>query len=98
MNAIKKLQVRIIDATMLNCEKATFLITKSEFEKLSCVDSVRLKIHLMGCKFCNNFKKQSEIISYALKKVDEIKPEGELSLSEDQKERIKKSIAENLNK
>ncbi len=79
---------------MLNCDTATLLITKGEFTKLSCVEKLQLKMHLMGCKFCRRFKQQSEFISYAIRQADRIPEKGNLRLylTDEQRERLKKKI------
>ena len=54
-----------MEKIMLDCDHATFLITKSEFEKLGCVQKIQLKMHLAYCKFCRRFAQQNKIISEA---------------------------------
>ena len=94
MNRLKKIWGKGMDKIMLNCDTATLLITKGEFEKLSCREQLQLKMHLAGCKFCRRFKKQSEFISYALKQAA-FPPKENLSLrlSEEQKQRIKEKMS-----
>ena len=93
MNRLKKIWVKGMDKIMLNCDTATLLITKGEFEKLSCREQVQLKMHLAGCKFCRRFKKQSEFISYALKQVAFPQKEDlKLHLTDQQKENMKKKM------
>ncbi len=76
---------------MLSCDTATLLITKSEFEDLSCVDNLRLKMHLASCKFCRRFKIQSEDISLQIKKISNIdNKEIKHRLNSEQKERLSK--------
>ena len=83
-----------MDKIMLNCDTATLLITRSEFEKLSCTDQIKLKMHLAGCKFCRRFKKQSEFISYALKQAPPFTEKGKLPLrlNEEQKQKMKEKM------
>ena len=93
MNKMKKIWVKSMDKIMLNCDTATLLITRGEFEKFSCTDQVRLKMHLAGCKFCRRFKKQSAFISYALKQAAFPDKENlKLHLSEEQKKRMKEKL------
>ena len=96
MNRIKKIAVKSMDKLMLSCDTATMLITKSEYTKLTCIESLQLKMHLAGCKFCRRFKKQSELISYAIKQ-DLAPPEKsnlKVKLSPQQKEKLKESLKE----
>jgi len=86
-NILKKMK----NGMMLSCDTATLLITKSEFEKLGCVDSIRLKMHLASCKFCRRFKEQSVEISHQIKKLSNIENTATAhTLSEEQKERLSK--------
>ena len=93
MNNIKKIWVKSMDKVMLNCDTATLLITRGEYEKLGCLEQLQLKMHLAGCKFCRRFKKQSEFISYALKQAALPQKEDlKLHLSDQQKENMKKKM------
>jgi len=67
---IKKMMIRGMDAVMLTCEEATYLITKSEYVKLGCIKRMQLKMHLMGCVFCRRFKLQSELINENLEQLE----------------------------
>jgi len=44
---------------MLSCDTATLLLTKGEYEKLSLMDELRLKMHLASCKLCRRFEEQT---------------------------------------
>lgn len=67
---IKQMMIRGMDAVMLNCEEATYLITKSELTKVGCVKRMQMKMHLMGCELCRRFKLQSEFINENLKQLE----------------------------
>ncbi len=67
------MMIRGMDAVMLSCEQATFLITKSEFEKVGCIKRMQLKMHLAGCELCRRFKIQSELIDQSLKTLEDLK-------------------------
>ena len=62
-NVFKKLK----NGMMLSCDSATLLITKGEFEKLSLMDELRLKMHLASCKLCRRFEEQSAEMSQQIK-------------------------------
>ena len=83
---------------MINCNEATYLISRSELEKISCSERISLKIHLLGCKYCLRFKKQVKIISNQITKSKEYIEEGKFlySLSPKQNEDIQKSIENQL--
>lgn len=78
---------------MYTCEKATELIEKEETEKLPLLTKMRLKMHLMVCATCSNYKKQSLFLSVWIKnkkasRVDTVR------LSEDSKKEMIKKIKE----
>lgn len=92
---IKQMMIRGMDAVMLNCEEATYLITKSEFEKVGCVKRMQLKMHLAGCKLCRRFKIQSDIIDKSLKTLEDLKLNQNMSgahLSEEKKKEMQETI------
>ena len=52
---------------MLDCKSATLLVTKKLDGNISFWERIRLKTHLLNCKFCYNFNIQSEKIDAVLK-------------------------------
>ena len=48
---------------MLNCEQATFLIAKEMSVTLTFTERIKMRFHLMACKYCSLFKKQSRFIN-----------------------------------
>lgn len=66
---------------MLSCDKATFYITKRDYQKLSCKENLQLNMHLMGCKICRAFNRQNAIISRQLNILKEEPPITKLSES-----------------
>ena len=88
-NILKKIK----NGMMLSCDTATLLITKAEFEKLGCVDNIRLKMHLASCKFCRRFSEQSMEISAQIKSFSSIDNVNIThKLSDEQKDRLNKVI------
>ena len=79
---------------MLSCDTATFLITKASFDKLSFMERIKLRLHLAGCKYCRRFKKQSEYISFVIRRNKDIPDKSHLTLhlTAEQKKRIKKKL------
>jgi hypothetical protein len=51
----EKMMMKGMSKIMLDCDNATLLITKGEFEQLRCINKLKLKMHLASCKFCRNF-------------------------------------------
>lgn len=43
---------------MLNCHDATRLMSESQERPLSAMERVSLKLHVMMCSGCHNFKEQ----------------------------------------
>ena len=66
---------------VFSCDRATFYITKREYQKLSCRENMQLNMHLIGCKFCRAFNKQNSIITQKLNMLKEEPPLIELSNS-----------------
>ncbi len=82
-----------MEKIMLDCDQATYLITKSEFERLGCIQKMQLKMHLAYCKFCRRFAQQNKIISETLNDLKQIDSEHlHIHLSEKQQEKLKKTI------
>lgn len=69
---IKQMMIRSMDAVMLSCEEATYLITKSELTDIGCLKRMQLKMHLAGCKFCRRFKLQSDFINENLEQLENL--------------------------
>ena len=51
---------------MLDCNEATRLISIRNFKKTGFKDRIRLSLHLMACKFCNQFSKFNDIIDESM--------------------------------
>ncbi|MBL7699057.1 MAG: zf-HC2 domain-containing protein [Chitinophagaceae bacterium] len=50
-----------------NCRKATLLIEKQQFGRLTMGERVELKMHLAGCSVCRIFQQQSVTINKMIK-------------------------------
>ena len=79
---------------MISCHDATYLISKKQEEKLSFAERIKLAIHLMYCKYCNRFNKQTKQITLSIKKMNEKmrKNSVNLKLTEEQKKRIEEAM------
>jgi len=82
---------------MFSCETATLMVSKSFHQKLTFAEKQRLKMHLLTCKPCRDFKTNSIVLNKGIDKmnrnVENIKT---YRLSEDTKKKMVKSIHENL--
>ncbi len=54
---------------MLSCDQATELVEKKLYFRLSLKERIQLSLHLMFCKPCSNYKKQSYLIERDIPKV-----------------------------
>ncbi len=43
---------------MLNCKRATALMSQAEDQKLSRLQNLQLKLHTLMCRGCSNYRKQ----------------------------------------
>ena len=71
-------------------------MTKSEYEKLSYMNNIRLRMHIMLCKPCLLFSKQNKLIT---QKYDELLAgENSYVLSEKKKNEVRNNILKKLEK
>lgn len=90
---------RMMTSVMLNCDKATFLISKHEIEKLKCIERVKLNMHLLSCNACRRFLIQTKYITNHINAIRDIDPNNlVVKLSDEQKDRLNDSINLGLNK
>ena len=75
---------------MISCYDATYLISKKQEEKLSLTEQMKLSLHLMYCKYCNRFAKQTKQITDSIKKMNKKMKDSsiKIKLTEEQKKRI----------
>jgi len=66
---------------MISCRDATELAIKKNLDKLSYMDRIRLRFHLLMCRFCRFFEKQNNIIDEASSHLDEVTPTHMTDLS-----------------
>jgi len=94
---IKQLMIRGMDAVMLNCDEATYLITKSELTQIGCIKRVQLKMHLMGCDLCRRFNLQNDFINENL---DQLETHHQTHLSQElpteKKDELQSIVEEDL--
>lgn len=90
---MKKLLDRLMMRMMITCEKAAFLISKSQDQKLTFSEDVQLRMHLMGCRFCRAYERDLGLLSDSIRHYRE-KPEKEppMELARSKKEKIKEHL------
>ena len=59
---------RLMNAVMLHCRKATYLIEKSNDAPLGIVEKAQLNMHLFMCSGCRNYLKQNRFLERLLKR------------------------------
>lgn len=57
---------KVLNAIMLPCRKATELIEKKRHCRLEGVQGVQLKMHLVMCRYCSRYSKQTHLIDHLL--------------------------------
>ncbi len=88
---------KLMQAILGSCERATMLVEKGCAGELSFFEKWQLKLHIGVCSYCKDYKKDSELMDKMMdKNCDEILKSTDKKLSEDCKERMRNSIADNL--
>jgi len=65
---------KLMQYLFLSCLKATHLIEKRIYSKLTFKEKVQLRVHKMMCDACSNYEKDSLLIDKALQKHKTIPP------------------------
>ena len=89
----RKTMIKLMDKLMLDCQEATFLISKKLDAPIGFLQAGQLKLHLMYCKYCQNFDVQSNKIDKILKNKPEELSQKEV-LSAQKKKEITKKLKE----
>ena len=92
MNELKKI--------LYNCKKATLLVEKRAFSKITFREEIELRIHLLGCSACLLYKKQSKMINDKIQKLynGEGNDAEAYQLNDADKKRMQDKIEKELNK
>ncbi len=61
---------KLMHILFLSCLKATELIEKKLYFKLSMREKMQLKMHKMMCDACTNYEKQSILMDHAIHKFE----------------------------
>ena len=67
MNFFQKIYIKTIKCFIVPCEKASLLMTKHEFEKLSFKEALDMRLHLMKCKYCRWLLDEEALLSETIK-------------------------------
>jgi len=89
------LMKKLIHVIVLSCKKATFLIEKRIYSRLSLIEKIQLRLHMSLCDACVKYKKQSWLLHKMLKHFDHDHQAGNMP-SESSVEELKKKISNKL--
>ena len=76
--------------SMKYCQEITEMIERSKLERTSIMDKLSIRMHLLICKPCKVFSKDSAAMDQILHK--RFKKLDQYSFSKSEKEKIKKSL------
>jgi|GEM_PF-555317 len=96
---MKKQLDRLMMRMMITCEKASYLISKSQDEKLTFPEHFQLRMHLLGCRFCRAYEKDIGILSDNIQDWKHyIEDEGHpIHMPGEEKQKIREHIREQQN-
>ncbi len=79
---------------MITCYESTYLISKKQEDKLSLAEQLQLSMHLMFCKYCNRFSKQTTLVTKSIKQMNRKMKEQSvnITLTQEQKQKIRNAM------
>lgn len=81
---------------MLSCKEVSHLVSESLDRKLPFWQRMQVRMHLLMCRFCSRFRKQTLFLRDAarhyLMAVEETETAASTGLSPEARDRIKKSL------
>lgn len=77
---------------LITCKKATELIESEQEKKLTFKNVIKLNVHLIMCKVCSAYKKQSHKINNVLSNYLKSDPSKTEKHIEDLKDKIKSKL------
>ncbi|MDA3930448.1 MAG: hypothetical protein PF541_15980 [Prolixibacteraceae bacterium] len=88
---------KLMHMIMLDCNEATRLTSIKKYKKLSLMQRTQLSMHLMACKFCNQFAKFNDVVDDLMEQICSNSVNEDSKLSEKKKEELE-TIIEEVNK
>lgn len=85
---------KLMNILMLSCKKATMLIEKKSFIRLTFKEKIQLGMHKSMCDACTSYEKQSKKIDEILSK--KINSNQSENINTQQNELLKEKIIKNL--
>ena len=87
----------MISMLFIDCDKAAYFSTKSQYEDLNFTDKIKFKTHLAICKPCRIFNSNNRVMSDNFANLEDIGLNGDTKiLSEEKKKEINKKIKQKL--
>ncbi|MCI0640841.1 MAG: hypothetical protein L0Y72_25745 [Gemmataceae bacterium] len=81
---------------MLSCQEASYLVSESLDRKLRLWQRIKVRLHLLMCRLCSRFRKQTlflrDAARYYLMGAEESETAVDIGLSPEARDRIKRSL------
>ncbi|WP_019668175.1 hypothetical protein [Eudoraea adriatica] len=55
---------------MINCEQASTICNKKQYQEASLLEQIKLSLHLMFCKACSSFSRKNRKLTILCNKAD----------------------------
>lgn len=55
---------------MINCEQASTICNKKQYQEASILEQIKLSLHLMFCKACSSFSRKNRKLTILCNKAD----------------------------
>ncbi len=99
MNKTSKLAAQVLmlimDKLTPSCGIITHKISKSMDHNISVYERLQIKLHIIGCKICNRYKKQLATINEAFENyANEETLDQKSTLSDEARQKIKKMLSD----
>lgn len=80
---------------LINCDEATAICDKHQYDEASVFDKIKLSFHLLFCKYCKTYSKQNNLMTQLIDK--NLSPcDGSEKLSKKEKLELEKNLDNEL--
>lgn len=69
MGAVKNRLLSVMRRMMISCEEASMLASREMLESISMKQKANLHMHIVGCKHCRKYHRQTAIIHKTLRDI-----------------------------
>mgnify|MGYP006271775609 CR=1 FL=1 len=92
--------MKILSKSMISCEKAAFLASKSMDDGLNLQEKIKLKMHTAACKYCLWYEKEINNLNAIFHTIHENTLSGKIvyHLSEEKKDEIQAEVNKKIKK